>query len=75
MSAKHCLRLDVYTPRRIPECALAAEAEAIVTEDRAMSTIEEFRGLRILSPGASPADAASPSGRVSGRGRGRFRGR
>jgi len=34
---------------RILECALAGSAEAIVTGDRAMLALEEFRGVRILS--------------------------
>ena len=34
---------------RILECALAGSAEAVVTGDRAMLALEEFRGARILS--------------------------
>jgi len=34
---------------RILECALAGSAEAIITGDRAMLALEEFRGVRILS--------------------------
>jgi putative PIN family toxin of toxin-antitoxin system len=34
---------------RILECALAGSAEAVVTGDRAMLALEEFRGVRILS--------------------------
>lgn len=34
---------------RILECALAGKADAIVTGDRAMLALREFRGIRILS--------------------------
>ena len=34
---------------RILECALAGSAEAIVTGDRAMLALGEFRGVKILS--------------------------
>ena len=34
---------------RILECALAGRAEAIVTGDRALLALQEFRGIRIIS--------------------------
>lgn len=34
---------------RILECALAGSAKAVITGDRAMLALEEFRGVRILS--------------------------
>ena len=34
---------------RILECALAGSAEAVITGDRAMLALKEFRGVRILS--------------------------
>ncbi len=37
---------------RILECALAANAQAIVTGDREMLALSEFRNVRILSLGA-----------------------
>ena len=49
MSAKFCLGLDTYTSHRIPECALAAETEAIVTGGRAMLRTAEVRGIWILA--------------------------
>ena len=49
MSAKFCSGLNADAFRRIPECALAAETEAIVTGDRAMLRTAEVRGSRIFS--------------------------
>lgn len=40
------------------ECAVAAQAEVIVTGDRALLRLDPFRGIRILTPAQFLADAA-----------------
>lgn len=41
--------LDDEPDNRILECALAASADCIVTGDRAMLALREFKGIRIAS--------------------------
>lgn len=45
-------KLSVLTDEpdnRILECAIAGQADAIVTGDKAMPELQEFKGIRILS--------------------------
>lgn len=41
--------LDDEPDNRILECAVSGQADVIVTGDRAMLDLQEFRGIRILS--------------------------
>lgn len=41
--------LDDEADNRILECAVAGKADAIVTGDKAMLALQEYRGVRILS--------------------------
>lgn len=45
---------------RILECALAANADLIVTGDREMLSLERFRGVRIVSLRAFLEETAAP---------------
>ena len=53
------------TDSRIPECALAADAELIVTGDKAMLALGSFRDIRVLSL-RDYLDADAPPGPRSG---------
>ena len=51
--------LDDEPDNRILECALAANADLIVTGDRAMLSLERFRGVRIVSLSAYLEETAA----------------
>ncbi len=52
--------LEDEPDNRILECALAANADLIVTGDRAMLSLERFRGIRIVSLSADLEEMAAP---------------